>query len=213
MNDTYPKIQTVFKRDPETNFKTLLLDQFSVPEFCYLQENLWEFTEKLDGTNVRVIFEPYSESIEFRGRTDRAQMPPNLLCALNGIFHNKVTRMLEKFPDGACLYGEGVGPGIQKGGGNYGETCTFVLFDVLIDGIWLKSEDVSEIAHTLNLRRAPVIGFGNLHLMQKIVMEGMQSRFGEFQAEGIVARPVLDLRDRMGRRIITKLKTKDFAKQ
>ena len=47
----YHKIQTVFKRDPETNHRTLLEGQYSMPEFEYLANNQWVFTEKIDGTN------------------------------------------------------------------------------------------------------------------------------------------------------------------
>ena len=50
----YGKIQTVFKRDPETKFRTLLDGQFSLPEFEYLRSNTWTWTEKVDGTNIRI---------------------------------------------------------------------------------------------------------------------------------------------------------------
>ena len=44
----YHKIQTVFKRDPQANYKTLLFGQYSLPEFEYLAMNEWSFTEKVD---------------------------------------------------------------------------------------------------------------------------------------------------------------------
>ena len=49
----YHKIQTIFKRDPENKFKTLIYGEFSLPEFEYLKNNTWIFTEKVDGTNIR----------------------------------------------------------------------------------------------------------------------------------------------------------------
>jgi hypothetical protein len=36
------------------------------------------------------------------------------------------------------------------------------------------------------------------------------SRWGEFEAEGLVARPEVELFDRAGHRIITKIKAKDL---
>ncbi|MCP4215045.1 MAG: RNA ligase family protein, partial [bacterium] len=69
----YHKIQTVFKRDPENRHKTLLEGEFSIPEFEYLQDNDWIFTEKVDGTNIRVMFD--GEKITFGGKTERAQIP------------------------------------------------------------------------------------------------------------------------------------------
>ena len=51
----YHKIQTVFKRDPATKIKTLLDVDWSQDAFGYLADNEWVFTEKVDGTNIRVM--------------------------------------------------------------------------------------------------------------------------------------------------------------
>ena len=77
----YHKIQTVFKRDPETKYKTLVDGNWALPEFEYLKDNLWEFTEKVDGTNIRIQLD--IEGLYFRGKTDKAQIPPFLLDKLN----------------------------------------------------------------------------------------------------------------------------------
>ena len=47
--------------------------------------------------------------------------------------------------------------------------------------------------------------------MVEMAQVGMRSRWGDFLSEGIVARPATEIRARNGRRIITKVKTKDFA--
>ena len=52
--EEYHKIHTVFKRDPVTNFKGLLVGQWSKPEFQILQNIRWDFSEKIDGTNIRI---------------------------------------------------------------------------------------------------------------------------------------------------------------
>lgn len=47
----YHKINTLFKRDE----KNLIIEgDYSCPEFAYLAENEWTWTEKVDGTNIRV---------------------------------------------------------------------------------------------------------------------------------------------------------------
>jgi len=76
----YHKIQTVYKRDFETKHKTLLEDQFSIPEFEFLKDNLWSFSEKLDGTNIRVMFDGFK--ITFGGKTDNAQILTKLINKL-----------------------------------------------------------------------------------------------------------------------------------
>ena len=52
----YHKIYTIFKRNPKTKYKTLLEGKYSLPEFEYLKDCIWVFTEKIDGTNIRVIW-------------------------------------------------------------------------------------------------------------------------------------------------------------
>ena len=100
----YHKVQTVFKRDVTTNFKTLLLGDYSRPEFEYLANAIWDFTEKVDGTNIRVMFQ--EENLSFGGKTDRAQMPRALATYLNGHFGDQLEFFKENFED-VCLYGEG----------------------------------------------------------------------------------------------------------
>jgi hypothetical protein len=48
--------------------------------------------------------------------------------------------------------------------------------------------------------------------MEKYCEEGFKSHWGDFIAEGIVARPKVELKTRAGHRIITKLKYKDFER-
>lgn len=206
----YHKIQTVFLRNPETKFKTLLEGQFALPEFEYLKNNVWVFTEKVDGTNIRVNYN--ENQITFYGKTEKAQIPSQLVNKLNNIFLPLLDQFSEIFKDTAvCLYGEGYGAKIQKGGGNYRSDQGFVLFDVKIDEWWLQRTDVEDIAEKLKLDVVPIIGKGTLFDMVEIVKKGFISKWGDFQAEGIVARPQVELKARNGNRIITKIKNKDFA--
>jgi hypothetical protein len=205
----YHKILTVLKRNPETNYKTLT-DEWACPEFEYLKNLRWVFTEKIDGTNIRIMWD--GETVQFGGKTDRAQIPEFLLARLREMF--SVDQMREVFPDGpACLYGEGYGAKIQKGGGNYiKDGVDFILFDVRVGPWWLRRVDAEDIANKLGISCVPVVGVGNLSELIRIVRRGFKSMFGQFKAEGIVARPEVELFDRLGKRIITKLKHKDFER-
>lgn len=209
----YHKIQTVLKRNPETKFKTLLEGDFALDEFRYLQDNEWVFTEKVDGTNIRVMFN--GQDVTFGGKTDSAQIPAFLVTALNNKFltMEQKEKMKEVFPDGVCLYGEGYGAKIQKGGGNYRQDQGFVLFDIKIGDWWLQRGDVEDIATKLSLDIVPIIGKGTLREMIDKTRVGFNSIWGNFQAEGIVARPLIELKSRNGERIITKIKHKDFVQE
>jgi hypothetical protein len=205
----YHKIQSVFKRDEKTNFQTFLMGEYSIPEFEYLKDNQWTFTEKVDGTNIRAIWS--GEGWSFGGRTDRAQIPNYLLEALDEVFTPTIGKMKEMFNElPVCFYGEGYGPKIQKGGGNYRDSCSFVLFDIFVNGIWLKREDVDDIARENNIDSVPILGYGTLNDALTMVQKGFTSQWGNFTAEGLVLRPTVELLDRRGQRIITKVKHKDF---
>jgi len=210
--EPYHKIQTIFKRDPATKFKTLLFGDYSIPEFEYLKDNTWVFTEKVDGTNIRVSFD--SGKFGFRGKGENASIPQKLVAALEEQFLPMRDEFSAHFGDTpVCLYGEGYGAKIQKGGGNYREDQGFVMFDVNINDWWLQRKAVVELGIRLNTRTVPVIGTGTLDDMIKLVKSGITSMWGDFMAEGIVARPAVELFARNGDRIITKLKHRDFPVQ
>jgi len=216
---SYHKINSIFKRDMEGN-KKLVEGIYSIPEFEYLKDNVWRFDEKLDGTNVRINIytNPNIQSIEFKGRTDKAQMPPILLERLQELFpSNKVFSIFEigeEKPD-VTLYGEGISHKIQSGGKYFkeGKGVDFVLFDIRIGRWWLKREDIETLAEKLGIRIAPIVGYGTLKEgVDLIKSKSLNSQLGnkDFLAEGIVVRPEIELRARSGQRIITKIKHKDF---
>ena len=204
----YHKIQTVFLRDPKTNYKTLLQGQYALPEFEYLSKNSWLFTEKVDGTNIRIS---QSEGrLIVSGRTDNSSIPVFLLETIQARFQSSLLTQVFDTED-FCLYGEGYGVKIQKGGGNYKlDGTNFVLFDVRVGDWWLQRKDVVDVAFKLGIDVIPIIGEGSLEWMVKSVQIGIISRWGDFPAEGIVARPKTELYTRSGHRIITKIKAKDF---
>jgi hypothetical protein len=208
----YHKIDTVFKRDPATKHKTLIVGDYAQEAFGYLANNEWVFTEKVDGTNIRVIIYPAiaGGDIKFGGKTDNASIPAFLVDKLQQRFLPQRKALNEAFPDGGCLYGEGYGAKIQKGGGNYRADQDFVLFDVRVGEWWLQRHNVEDTAKRFGLEIVPILGTGTLADMITMVRGGFNSTWGAFPAEGIVARPACELVARSGERIITKLKHKDF---
>ena len=228
--ETYHKIQTLFKRDLDgslTGQKGRMIEgEWTTPELAYLADNQWEFTEKVDGTNIRVKLDrsPGDNNVKvaFGGRTDNAVIPEPLLKALHDAFevHPGTTRthilewMIFNDLASVTLFGEGYGPKIQ-GGGKYRDDHSFVLFDVKIGDFWLDRANVDDIASKLGIESVPVIGHGTLYEgIHRVASNGssyqMLSTWGDFEAEGIVARPAVPMFNRKGERIITKIKAVDF---
>ena len=89
--EKYPKIQSVFKRDMINNPSKLIINQFTTEEFDYLKDNIWIGTEKIDGTNIRVIWD--GKYVTFRGRTDAAILHDRIIKMLQDKFNNDKLRI------------------------------------------------------------------------------------------------------------------------
>ncbi len=212
MSDEYQKINSVYKRDERGRFIDGI---WACPEFGYLADLPWRWTEKVDGTNVRVIFEHTAQNaptVRFGGRTDNAQMPVTLIDRLGEIFN--AGDLEAAFPDSqtATLYGEGYGAKIQKGGGNYiADGCDFILFDVKVGDWWLMPDAVADVAAKLTLSRVPEVGTMTLQAaIERVRDGGLTSFWPNVRAEGLVGTPLVPLHNRKGERIIAKVKGRDF---
>ena len=209
----YHKIQSVFKRDKETHRFT---DEFSMPEFDYLKNLAWEFTEKLDGMNMRVGYEPGDNFLQVGGRTDKAEISGHLRARMDDIF---TVGKMARIADGCSLtiYGEGIGSKIQKGGVKYfppsnDGIADFILFDVQHGQHWASRAEVLSVAHEVGCRIAPFLGCGTIGEAIAYAKSGFDSWLegSDREAEGLVIRPTQELRGRWGQRIIAKVKTRDF---
>lgn len=209
----YPKIYGPFERDttPGPNRNRIIPGRWSRPEFETLAELPWVWTEKVDGTNVRVGWDGHK--VTFGGRTDNAQMPMTLLTHLQSVFTEELFEQAHG-ETAVTLYGEGFGAGIQKGGGRYSPTPSFVLFDVRIGGFWLLRTSVIEVAEKLGIPYVPEPLTGRPKVLRAIdaVRFGLASYWGDgFEAEGIVGTPSAGFLDRAGRRIMMKIKSADYG--
>lgn len=192
--------------------------------------------------------------LHFAGRTDKADIPTFLRAHLEQTFKVEALKALWRGkrdcpccqgagilyyeePEGVgctcinhgysiTLYGEGYGPRIQKGGGNYRKDVSFRLFDVLIDDMyWLDWEGVRSVAEKLGITTVPVL---SKHMPTEhavvLVQYGLASTVAAEdrkdeplrerdlpRAEGIVARTDPYLFDKFRRPLRFKLKTKDFT--
>lgn len=204
----YPKIQSIFKRNPENNYKTFLKGEWTMPAFGYLCDNVWEWTEKIDGCNTRIGWD--GQTVTLGGRTDNAQIPAFLVNKLQELFPaEKLKSVFPDFDGELTIFGEGYGRKIQKGGSYIPDGVSFILFDVYI-GCWLKRRDVCDIAYNLEIDVVPLVGEGTLQAAINLAKWGFDSLVGDCKAEGLVMRPKVELQTRLGHRVITKVKRKDF---
>lgn len=236
----YQKINTLFFRD-EKNI-IMPYEGFVLPEFEYLRNCKWHCEEKIDGTNIRIEVtksvgceDGVHFYLAYKGRTDKANIPTHLLDYLMTNFpKSKVLEALglkedipfsefedhgwkdfDDIPNIYVIYGEGYGVKIQSGGNYIKNGVGFIVFDVRVNETWLKVEARNDIAEKLGAPVVPYIGSMTLDEAIDYVKKGFKSTIAEnkdYDAEGLVLRTECGLLNRMGQRLIVKIKTTDFRK-
>lgn len=209
----YPKIETVFNRDEKT-FK-VNTNRYKDKIYSIIRE--WEFTEKIDGTNIRIL---KGNCLELGGRTENAEVPKAIEHYIFDLI--SMEKLQEIFGDkDVVIFGEGYGGKIQAGekdklrGGKYSNTEKFIVFDVLVSGkFWLKRSDLEEICKNLGFDVVPILPISNLNEACHVTKNGFRSILGDgsIKAEGMIGKTAIPLFDSLHRRVICKIKTEDFEK-
>lgn len=203
----YHKIEGLYKRDELT--KKLLPGEYRSEAVDFLKDCEWEFTEKIDGTNIRVHWDGHK--VEFAGRTDKATIPGKLLEYLDQAFGGEVNEQVfeEHFGDkDVILFGEGYGAKIQNGG-DYRADNSFILFDVMVGDVFLTRESVADVARYFGIDVVPVVLTGTIKDAERFVRARPDSTIGTAKMEGLVGRPKVELFTRMQSRLIVKVKVRD----
>lgn len=212
----YHKIETIYERDT-TGSKKLIEGKWRNDTIKFCKDLEWVWTEKCDGTNTIVFWNGHS--VEFGGRTERANIPAPLVNRLNEIFGGEQNAQLFEQMFGereVILYGEGYGNKIQAAGRFYNPNgVDFILFDVYIGGNFQLRENIEGIAKAFGIKAVPIVGHGTLEQAVEYIKTKPISKLGhpdmdDFEMEGVVCRPEIELKDRIGNRLIVKIKTKDF---
>ena len=209
-NVEYNKIGNLFKFDAK--YKQIVgLDETAE----FLKNLQWFGTEKIDGTNTRVYWDGHR--ISLAGRTDKADIQPLLKEVLELMFLTQEQEYVFEQLWGekeVILYGEGYGPSIQKEGSLYrNDKCGFILFDVMINGVYLNREQVEQIAAELGLEIVPIVFRGTLDEAKAFVAQHQPSTLNPaHEMEGIVLTTVIPLFNNRGKPIKYKCKYQDMKK-
>jgi hypothetical protein len=129
--------------------------------------------------------------------------------------------LIEKFKTNQysemIIYGEGYAGKCQGMGKTYGSSLKFVAFEVKIDNSWLSVPQAHEICTKLGLDFVPYRKI--LATIEEIDKErdtnsiqAIKNGMGEgHKREGVVLRPLIELRKNNGDRIIAKHKREEFS--
>lgn len=201
------------------------------------------YKEVWDNPSEPSVLEGVEFSVAYKGKTDNAQIPPKLLkymqdnytedkvlaslglkkfIPLSEFVNHKWTKddmmtpSVDAVPYMYTIYGEGYGAGIQKAGSHYiKDGVGFIVFDVKVNEIYLKTDARDDIANKLGAPIVPFYGYLTLDEAIEVVRKGIVTGLWNdknFIEEGLVLRTELGIRNRMGKRLIVKVKYEDFEK-
>jgi len=118
--------------------------------------------------------------------------------------------------DKITIYGEAYGGSMQKMSDVYGKSLGFIVFDVQYESGWLTVPEAKAFAESLNLEFVPFVEcameIAALNALRDAPSEvAFRRGCGEDkQREGIVIRPLVEMTDTHGERVIAKHKTDKF---
>ena len=271
---TFTKINTLYRRYmnlnkvelPNPKWKVfqnkIILGQFSDDFMGYVKDLLFDCTEKIDGTNSKIVYLPSTGECFCGGKTDNADIigtgqkpfldaiierikpilaemfPPEsarFAPVINekrqpiyykntneiGVLTDVVTPDingrycvdLEEVP--VYIYGEFYGKKIQAGGNYDKDGNRFSIFDICQQGWYIPLDMLNDYAEKLGLDVVPYIGQMTITQAEDMVRKGFKTTVNnvsnpDYDAEGIVARPIIPIKDPRGNRIIVKIKTCDY---
>lgn len=225
----YNKIQNLFRRSPEHH--GIVPGEFGSPVFEYLKHAKWLVQEKIDGTNVRIIWDGNRVSFGGKNTLDPKNLPGRLRSHLEETygtpeFEQVIEQVFGETP--VTLYGEGYGHKIQTGADYFPDEPEgrneFIGFDARVDGRYVSAENTADILNKLGMpmvARMPepmsipeVMAYliSGIEFAKNHGGPAISHRATNKEIEGVVLRSVYPLYDHRGNRVMTKIILSDVRK-
>ena len=166
--------------------------------------------EKIHGTSAHIAWSP-EDGIRFSSGGERHEKFLEL-------FDEKflTSKFEELFTDKIIIYGEAYGGKCQKMSDTYGKELKFIVFDVKIGGSWLDVPNAEDVTKKLNLE---FVDYKLISTSLKQIdaerdrssVQAIRNGCGKGKMrEGIVLRPMIEVRKNNGERVICKHKGDNF---
>lgn len=166
--------------------------------------------EKVHGTSTHISWKDNKISF-FSGGVEYLEF-------VNLFDKDKLTEKFIEFDrEQIIIYGEGYGGKCQRMGATYGDKLKFVAFEVKIGHMWLCVPDAEGIVRSFGLDFVPYTkcstDIGVLSSIRDLPSEQSVKCgiIGPKKREGIVLRPLIELRKNNNERIIAKYKNDEFG--
>lgn len=224
----YHSIKNLFRIDAETLY-------VSVDDTAeHLQGMQVLVQEKCDGMNIGILFDPETSKFKFMGKERGSQIPTDLIAHLTDITFGNIDEWRRLFSTKVVVYGEGIGYGINGNRHNFREGfADFVMFDIfdVEKGVFYNTLALSAggfeclgLLHPKNCRSCKQLSVA-FRIEDKALITTLDgenfdadtaSNFGGDETssnflEGVIIRPLLELRRNNGERVIWKYKPRELS--
>lgn len=211
----YDKFSSPFKKDDKyLNLKELAQR---------LPKGRWLKTEKIDGTNIRIILtkpdEEGQREVLIGSRTlilnKEDKISNQYFSCLEEVNLNKIKEYFKEVNSTVVLYGEGYGAGVQKGG-IYAKEKNYRVFDIRIGEAYQDFEYVKKVCIDNQLNLVPLMTEVS-EITYKECVDSLKNFTHTLinegdggQPEGFVYKFEPVLLNKYGERLTFKVKHKDF---
>jgi len=212
----FTKYSSPFKKDDKFN-NTVVLSQI-------LPVGRWIKTEKIDGTNIRIILTKPDEdgNREVLIGSRKLILNPDdkgskqYMDCIADVNLNKLKEYFKDVNSTVIIYGEGYGAGVQTGV-MYSPTKNFRVFDIRIGLAYQDFEYIEKVCINNQLNLVPVLGEVSCITYDECITS--LAKFDNTlindgtggKPEGIVYKFEPVLLNKYGERLIFKVKFKDFV--
>lgn len=211
----YEKFSSPFEKDEKFINKPELTQKLPKGEYIV--------TEKIDGTNIRLIFTKPEEGKEREILVGSRKLILNqedksskqYIDCIKEVNLPKLAEYFKNVNSTIIIYGEGYGAGVQKGG-IYSSIKNFRVFDIRIGHAYQDWNYVEKVCIDNQLNIVPVVGTVkeiNYHNCLYELNEHKETLIKEGtggKSEGLVFKFNPVLLNKYGERLIFKVKHKDF---
>ena len=206
----YKKYSSPFKKDEK--FKNTEELSQSLPT------GDWIVTEKIDGTNIRIIIDK-DKNVHFGSRklilNPEDKSSKIFMDCVADVNVNKLIEYFKEVESTVVIYGEGYGAGIQKGG-IYSPVKNFRVFDIRIGDAYQDWEFIEKVCIANQLNMVPKLLISSSlnystctsilsNFKKTMILDGDGG-----EPEGVVFKFNPTLLNKYGERLIFKVKFKDF---
>lgn len=181
-------------------------DEYESMETYELRNHRWTCREKINGYLIGVVYD--NGNISYQGKRESIVPPPRFTKVIEETLLKYPLAVKKQLKSGKyVIYLEMYGNKIHHGEDFFGENLYFAVLDVLNvkTGLYMDSMQLNSFCSSLGVKTANIVFHGTLDEVEEYVKSRPKSSYGDFEIEGVIAKPMGNFLRADGSRIMLKV--------